>query len=73
VEVVSPNDHFTKLNRKLREYERGVRLVWVVDPEDRSVTVYRSRADYAILGEADTLDGADVLSGFSCRVGDLFP
>lgn len=74
VEVVSPNDHFTKINRKLHEYfERGVRLVWVVDPEDRSVTVYRTRADYAILGEADTLDGADVLPGFTCRVADLFP
>ncbi len=74
VEVVSPNDHFSKINRKLREYfERGVRLVWVVDPEDRSVTVYRSRTEYAVLGEADTLDGADVLPGFTCRVAELFP
>ena len=74
VEVVSPNDHFSRINRKLREYfDRGVPLVWVVDPLDRSVTVYRSGTDYAILGEADHLDGGQVLPGFTCRVADLFP
>jgi Uma2 family endonuclease len=51
---------------------RGVRLIWVVDPEDRSVTVYRSGQQATILGETDMLSGEDVLPGFSCRVVELF-
>src|SRR5262249_12041261 len=42
VEVVSPNDHFTRVQKKVTHYlTHGVRLLWVVDPEDRSVSVYR--------------------------------
>jgi Uma2 family endonuclease len=73
VEVVSPNDHYSRVQKKVRHYlARGVRLIWVVDPEDRSVTVYRSGQQATILGETDTLSGEDVLPGFSCRVADLF-
>src|SRR5262249_29535911 len=40
VEVLSPNDLFLRVMRKVQEYLRaGVRLVWVVVPEDRSVSV----------------------------------
>jgi Uma2 family endonuclease len=74
VEVVSPNDHYSLVQGKVRHYlARGVRLVWVVDPEDRSVTAYRAKQQATILGETDTLTGEDVVPGFSCRVVDLFP
>jgi Uma2 family endonuclease len=74
VEVVSPNDHHTRIQKKVREYlAKGVRLIWVVDPFDRSVTVYRSLKDLHILTETETLEGGDVVPGFSCRVADLFP
>jgi Uma2 family endonuclease len=73
VEVVSPGDHYSRVQNKVRQYLRcGARLVWVLDPEDRSVTVYRSQQEGKILGENDTLTGEDVLPGFSCRVADLF-
>jgi Uma2 family endonuclease len=73
VEVVSPGDHYSRIQKKLRHYlERGVRLVWIVDPEDRSVTVYRSEKQAMILGEKDTLTGEDVVPGFRCLVADLF-
>jgi Uma2 family endonuclease len=74
VEVVSPTDHYSHVRRKVREYlDKGVRLIWVVDPFDRSVTVYRSLKDEDILTDTQTVDGSDVLPGFSCRVADLFP
>jgi Uma2 family endonuclease len=74
VEVVSPSDHFGRIQKKAKDFlEKGVRLVWVADPEDRSVTVYRPGQMLVILSENDTLTGEDVLPGFSCRVGDLFP
>jgi Uma2 family endonuclease len=74
VEVVSPDDHFARVQKKVIHYlTKGVRLLWVVDPDDRSVTVYRPDKPLRILGEGDTLSGEEVLPGFSCRVGDLLP
>ena len=74
VEVVSPNDHYSRVQTKVKHYlSHGVRMVWVVDPEDRSVMAYRSRQQALILEEADTLSGEDVVPGFACRVAELFP
>src|SRR5690242_19169627 len=43
VEVVSPHDHYSRVQKIVRHHlTHGVRLLWVVDLEDRSVTVYRS-------------------------------
>lgn len=73
VEVVSPNDRFGAVQAKVKHYlERGVRLVWVADPQDRSVTVFRPGRPADILEENEMLTGADVLPGFGCRVGELF-
>jgi Uma2 family endonuclease len=74
VEVVSPNDTHLRVQEKVRHYlTHGVRMVWVVDPELRIVTVYRSKELARTLEETDTLSGEDVLPGFRCRVADLFP
>ncbi|MBV9124445.1 MAG: Uma2 family endonuclease [Planctomycetes bacterium] len=73
VEIISPHDHYSRIQQKVRHYLNcGVRLVWVVDPEDRSITVYRSRQQATILEETDTLLGEDVLSGFSYPLAELF-
>lgn len=73
VEVVSPSDtHRRVLEKVLHFLDHGVRLVWVVDPEERIATVYRSRQEVRILGETEELGGEDVLPGFSCRVSELF-
>jgi Uma2 family endonuclease len=74
VEVVSPDDHFSRVQKKVIHYlTRGVRLLWVVDPEDRSITVYRPDKPLRILSESDTLSGEEILPGFTCRVADLLP
>jgi Uma2 family endonuclease len=74
VEVVSPEDHFLRVQKKVTHYmTHGVRVLWVVDPEDRSVTVYRPDQGLRILANSDTLSCEDVLPGFSCRVADLLP
>jgi Uma2 family endonuclease len=74
VEVVSPDDHFSRVQKKVAHYlTHGVRLLWVVDPEDRSVTVYRPDRAMRIFGETDAITGEEVLSGFQCRVADLLP
>lgn len=73
VEVVSPGDNAELLEEKLREYrEGGVRLTWVIHPLARTARVVRLDGTAQQLGEEDSLDGEDVLPGFSVRVGDLF-
>ena len=73
VEVVSPSDSQSYVHRKVLHYlDHEVPVVWVIDPKTRTVTVYRSRQDVCILGEAEEITGGDVLPGFSCRVGEFF-
>ena len=50
----------------------GARAVWVVDPRRRTITVYRSLTDITILTEMDTLEGGDIIPGFSCPVAEVF-
>jgi Uma2 family endonuclease len=74
VEVSSPNDIADKVERKVREYlDGGVRLLWVVYPETRTVLVRRPGGADTTLTEDDMLEGEDVLPGFSVPVRDLFP
>jgi hypothetical protein len=42
-------------------------------PEDRAIGVFSPTQRQQLLNEADTLSGGDVLPGFSCRVGEMFP
>ena len=75
VEVVSPADtHAQVVEKAVFWLEAGCRMVLVVDPERRSVTVYRSREDIRILtAEAgDVVDGADVVPDWKLPVAEIF-
>jgi Uma2 family endonuclease len=72
-EIMSPNDSFSEVKQKLRDYfSIGVRLVWVLDPAAQLVYAYRSPDDVRTFGLADELPGDDVLPGFSVKVATLF-
>jgi Uma2 family endonuclease len=73
VEVLSPNDTMTEVEAKVHAWlDAGSRMVWVVDPKNRSITVYRQGKEPVTLGGDEELDGGDVLPGFKCRVADCF-
>ncbi|MEW6363871.1 MAG: Uma2 family endonuclease [Acidobacteriota bacterium] len=73
VEVLSPEDRWSEVMQKLREYfSIGVRLIWVADPESRTVYAYRSLTDIREFTLNDELPGDDVLPGFSVKVAELF-
>lgn len=73
VEVLSPDSSFSKLQRKVEQYlKSGTSLVWVFDPEVRTVTVYRPKQQPETLEENEALSGEKVLPGFSCRVAECF-
>jgi Uma2 family endonuclease len=73
VEVVSPGDRASEVMAKARDWlQAGCAMVWVVDPETRTVSVYCSRSEISVLTDADTLTGGDVLPGFSMKVAEIF-
>lgn len=73
IEVVSPHDRYSEVKAKVREYlAAGTAMVVVVDPEDRTVAVYRPGRDPLNLTEQNVLDGEDVVPGWSMPVRDIF-
>jgi Uma2 family endonuclease len=73
VEVLSPNDRGNRHARRVGQYlRRGVPLVWAVDPEDRTVAVYRPHENHQVLDETEELTGNGVLADFRLRVAELF-
>jgi Uma2 family endonuclease len=73
VEVLSPNDRASEVAAKVQGWlDAGCRMVWVVDPDNLTVTVYRHRDQVAILKSSDMLVGDDVLPDFTVRVGNIF-
>lgn len=63
------------MNNKLEDYfSAGIPLVWLVNPDTRTVTVYRKAGtEITRLQANDTLLGDDILPGFECPVINLFP
>jgi Uma2 family endonuclease len=73
VEVLSRGNTAEEMRLKREAYFAAeVQLVWEADPRTRTVRVYRSADEFAELGEADTLDGGDLLPGFRLGVAEWF-
>jgi len=73
VEVLSKSNTRREMAEKLKDYfATGVRLVWYVDPRDRTVAVYTAPRKPTILTEKNTLTGGDVLPGFKLQLKKLF-
>lgn len=73
-EVVSPNDRFSELDKKIDAYlADGVRLIWVIDPQRRKAVVYAPDLEQPIHLAGDAvLDGGDVIPGFQVPLSKLF-
>jgi len=74
IEVLSPDDRWSRVLGKVAEYLNiGVPIVCVVNPDDATAQVfYRDNPHSRTLASGDELAFADVLPGFSVRVGELF-
>jgi Uma2 family endonuclease len=72
VEIVSPNDRAEDVQEKLSKYRKaGVRLMWFLYPSSKTINVH-TPDNSTTLGIADTLDGGDMLPGFTLPVRKLF-
>jgi len=73
VEVISPGDIYIEVEEKVLDWlKAGAKMVVVVNPRKQIVTVRRSINDIVILTADDTLDGGDVVPGWSMKVKDIF-
>ncbi len=73
VEVVSPGDLYTEVEEKVLGWlEAGSRLVVIVDPRNRTVSVRPRQAEVRVLTGGDVLDGGDVVPGWELPVADIF-
>ena len=73
IEVISPNDRYPEVETKIFDYfSAGTQMVILLEARNRTAKIYRSPTDVVILTEADTLDGGDVVPGWSMRVSEIF-
>ena len=72
VEIVSPSDSEREVDDKATMWlSFGVRMVLVINPETRTIRVRQPDLPTIILTVDDTLDGGEVLPGFSCPVREI--
>lgn len=74
VEILSPSNTVEEIHNKLVEYfDNGSRLVWVINPKEKYVLVYRSSQEPdRLLKSIDSLDGEEIIPGFSLAIAELF-
>jgi Uma2 family endonuclease len=72
IEIKSPDDTYKKLREKADYYlANGTKVVWLIYPDKQMVEVL-TQDDFQILRAGETLDGGDLLPGFTMKVDDIF-
>ena len=73
VEVLSEGNTYAEMARKRREYfHAGVRQVWMIDIEERTVAVYSDITKHELFGETQSLSGGEILPGLEISLTALF-
>jgi Uma2 family endonuclease len=73
IELRSPTDRLSKLQAKMLEYrDNGVRLGWLINPQQKQAEIYRLGKDVEILEDPQSLSGEEVLPGFILDLRAIF-
>jgi Uma2 family endonuclease len=73
IELRSETDSLSELQAKMREYQdNGVHLGWLINPKGRTVEIYRLGQNAEILPSPNSLDGEDVLPGFTLNLSKIW-
>src|SRR4051794_964600 len=65
VEILSPSSVEEETNEKIDAYrEAGVPLIWVIDPHDRTIVIYRHGRRPTLVNDEEELSGEPELPGF---------
>ena len=69
IELRSPTDRIRSVRLKMEEWiENGTSLAWLLDPAERSVTIYRPAMEPLRLLDAGTVQAGEPVAGFSLRL-----
>ena len=73
LELMSPTDDLDELQNKMREYMScGVRLGWLINPDDQQVEIYRQGEEPEILDNPQTLSGEDNMPNLIVDLSEIF-
>jgi Uma2 family endonuclease len=73
VEVLSPNEFAYDVGKKVEEYlANGFNLVWIVQPNTRTVTIHRADGSVTKLHESGEITGETALHNFRCKLAEFF-
>jgi Uma2 family endonuclease len=72
VELRSASDSLRTVQQKMQEYiDNGVRLGWLIDPQNQQVEIYRQGKEIEVLRLPINLSGEDVLPGFILNLAQI--
>jgi Uma2 family endonuclease len=73
IELRSKSDLLKDVRAKMEEYRRvGVRLGWLINPQQRQVEIYRLGREVEVLQSPTSLSGEDVLPRFTLDLNSIF-
>jgi len=73
IELHSSSDRLKPLQEKMQEYiNNGVRLGWLIDPQNQQVEVYRQGHSVEILRSPNSLSGEDILPEFVLDLNEIW-
>ncbi|MGI9108106.1 MAG: Uma2 family endonuclease [Pyrinomonadaceae bacterium] len=73
IELRSSTDNLTELQAKMHEYiANGVRLGWLLDPQEQTAYIYRPGAEVEMIAEARAISGAPELPGFTLNLQEIW-
>ncbi len=73
IDVASSNDRRREMRLRTTAYmQHGVDCVWIPDPFKKEIQVIRGGSHTLALGKWQTLEGGDLLPGFSVAVENVF-
>ena len=72
VELRSASDELKTVQQKMQEYiNKGVRLGWLIDPQNQRVEIYRIGQNVEVLQSPTSLLGENVLPGFVLELNQI--
>jgi len=73
IELKSDSDRLPTLKKKMLEYRaNGAQLGWLINPEDRSVTIYRPNTEPEIRRDILSITGEGLIAGFVLDLTEIW-
>jgi Uma2 family endonuclease len=73
IELMSPTDDKIELQQKMIEYMNcGVKLGWLICPDEKQVEIYRNGQEKEILNNPQSLSGENILPQLTVDLSEIF-